>query len=275
MRHAPTAVLAGLVLALLSACVTPGRTTAEPAATRPGAAPLAESPMAPLVVASDLDNMPFAGVDEDGTPIGRDVEMMEAIAATLGRPIRWHRADFETLLPSAQGGWPDVVCATIGVTEERARKVAFSRPYFETVITVVVRSGAGEPRGWDDLNGLLVAAGTGTTSEDAVRRKLPRAVLAPVSKQGLTSAERLLLGEVDGIAMDGPNAEALVADSGGALTTLHTPLTAERYALVLPPGRTELLADINAALRDLERSGQLKRWNGKWGLRPVASSPDR
>jgi polar amino acid transport system substrate-binding protein len=262
------ALVAGLLLALLGACVTvagPGNT---------GSAADGQQ-VVPLVVASDLDNMPFAGLDEAGTPIGRDVEMMEAIAKAIGRPIRWHRADFETLLPSAQGDWPDVVCATMGITEERARKVAFSRPYFETVITVVVRSGAGEPRGWDDLDGRLVAAGAGTTSEEAVRRKLPRAVLAPRSKQDLTSAERLLLGEVDGIAMDGPAADALVAESGGALTTLHTPLAAERYALVLPPSRKDLLAAINSALLDLERSGQMKRWNGKWGLRPVASSPDR
>jgi glutamine transport system substrate-binding protein len=277
--RAASILLAGSVLALASACVTQAGPATGQGSASAGGVDAAHTPSGPtvaaLVVASDLDNMPFAGVDEAGTPIGRDVEMMEAIGEALGRPIRWHRADFETLLPSAQGGWPDVVCATIGVTQERARKVAFSRPYFETVIAVVVRAGAGEPRGWDDLNGKLVAAGTGTTAEVAVRLKLPRAVLAPTSKQNLTSAERLLLGEVDGIAMDGPNADALVADSGGALTTLHTALIAERYALVVPRDRTDLLSAINAALLDLERSGQMKRWNGKWGLRPIAGSPNR
>ena len=39
-------------------------------------APPGQQAQRPLVVASDLDNMPFAGVDEQGTPIGRDVEMM-------------------------------------------------------------------------------------------------------------------------------------------------------------------------------------------------------
>ena len=229
----------------------------------------------PLVVASDLNNMPFAGLDAGGTPIGRDVEMMEAIAAALGRPIRWHRAEFETLLPSAQGGWPDVVCATIGITEERARKVAFSRPYFETEIAIVVRTGEGEPRNWNDLEGLVVAAAPGTTSEQAVRDKLPRTQASSwTDTQGLGAAERLLLGEIDGIAMDGPNAEALVSDSGGALTTLHAALAPERYALVVPPNRTALLAEINAALLELEQSGQSQRLNGKWGLRPTTISSD-
>ena len=38
----------------------------------------------------------------------------------------------------------DLVCATIGITDERARRVAFSRPYFHTRLLVVVRDGLGE-----------------------------------------------------------------------------------------------------------------------------------
>jgi len=259
---AATACRAGLALLLmLCACVVPARDNAP--ATGDAAA------VEPLLVASDLDNMPFAGVDAAGNPIGRDVDMMNAVAEALGRPIEWHRADFETLLPAAQSGLVDMVCATLGVTAERAKKVSFSRPYFETVIAVVVRAGEGEPRGWDDLDDKLVAAGEGTTSERAVRAKLPRAILAPESKDALGAAERLLLGEVDGIAMDGPAADALVADSGAALTTLHTPLAPERYALALPQDREKLLTAVNEALRGFEASGQMRRWNGKWGLRPT------
>ncbi len=289
MRRPALLVALLTLLTALTGCVAPASrsadrapTTAAPDAATSTAAPAAtatdpRTPDAapPLVVASDLDNMPFAGVDEDGRAVGRDVEMMEAVAAAMGRTVRWHRAPFETLLPAAQGGFADVVCATLGVTEERAEKVAFSRPYFETVVTVVVRAGPGEPRGWDDLDGLRVAAGKGTTSEEAVRAKLPRAVLVTEAKEGLTSAERLLLGDVDGIAMDGPAADALVVGSGGALATLHTPLARERYALALPMDRADLLAAVDAALRQFERSGQMDRWNGKWGLRPVASAAGR
>ena len=78
-----------VVVTSLMGCATqaPSPRKNEPAADR-----------APLVVASDLANMPFAGLDAQGRPIGRDIEMMEAIAASLGRPIEWRRMDFETLL---------------------------------------------------------------------------------------------------------------------------------------------------------------------------------
>lgn len=223
----------------------------------------------PLVVASDLDNMPFAGVDADGRPLGRDVVMMEALGRALSRPIEWRRIPFETLLPSVQAGLVDVVCATLGVTPEREQLVDFSRPYFHTVVALLVRSGPGEPRHWDELDGRLVAAAAGTTAERALVNQLPRCLPVLENKGQLSPGERLLLGEVDAVALDGPVADALVADSGGALTTLQPPLAVERYALAVPKGRTDFLDALNAALEALERSGQQQRWNVEYGVRPA------
>ena len=45
------------------------------------------APTPPLRVASDLDNRPFAWVDDAGTPHGRDVEMIQAVAERPGRPL--------------------------------------------------------------------------------------------------------------------------------------------------------------------------------------------
>ncbi|TAJ09182.1 MAG: transporter substrate-binding domain-containing protein, partial [Planctomycetota bacterium] len=38
------------------------------------------TPQPPIVVASDLDNPPFAFVDSRGEPAGRDIEMMNELA---------------------------------------------------------------------------------------------------------------------------------------------------------------------------------------------------
>lgn len=240
-----------LAVSLVVACATP--------------APAEEPGERALIVASDLDNMPFAGVDEDGKPVGRDVEMIEALVAGMGRQIEWRRIPFETLLPSVQAGLVDVVCATVGITPERDEKVDFSAPYFETVVTVVVRTGPGEPRSWKDLDGRRVAGGTGTTSERAVTRVLPRAKGVFVNKTGLSSAERLLMGDVDGVAMDGPAAAATVADSAGALGLIDIPLAIEHYALVVPEGRDALREALDGGLADMRRSGAMNALDTRWG----------
>ncbi|MHC5212670.1 MAG: substrate-binding periplasmic protein [Planctomycetota bacterium] len=220
----------------------------------------------PIVVASDLDNAPFAWVDDEGRPAGRDVEMMTVVARMLDRPIEWRRMEFDQLLPAAERGEVDLVCATVGITNDRAKRVDFSRPYFTTDLAVIVRTGEGEPTRLADLKDLRVGAAAGTTSEFAVRRALPAAVGVYDSKDGLTSLERLLLGEVDALVMDGPAADALVEGSAGTITRLAESLGAERYALAMPKGRDTLRTQIDDCLRTLSLGGSFDRWNARFGL---------
>jgi polar amino acid transport system substrate-binding protein len=220
----------------------------------------------PIVIASDLDNAPFAWVDDEGRPAGRDVEMMAVVGRMLDRPIEWRRMSFEQLLPAAERGEVDVVCATVGITPERSERVDFTRSYFTTALAVVVRAGDGEPERLADLKGKLVAAGAGTTSERAVLRSLPAAKGVFESKDGLSSLERLMLGEVDALVMDGPAADALVAKAGGSIRRLPESLGEEQYALAMPKGRDTLRGQIDDCLRTLALGGSFDRWNARFGL---------
>jgi ABC-type amino acid transport substrate-binding protein len=244
-----------LALLLLSAC----------AATGGGSAPLR--------VASDLDNKPFAFVDEEGEAAGRDVQMMQAVAQRMGREIEWVPMPYEELLPAAREGKVDVVCATLGVTPERAREVDFSRPYFRTELVAVTLAGPAAPTCIADLSGRSVAAGAGTTSARAVSMRAPAAHLVTGSKTGSTAGDRLLSGEVVAVVMDGPAAEALIARSGGKLARLPESFGPEDYALVLPRG-SALRERLDAALADCERDGTLARLDEEHGVRQVHGAPE-
>jgi ABC-type amino acid transport substrate-binding protein len=222
-----------------------------------------------LVVASDLANPPFAQFDEEAGASGRDVEMMAELARRLGRELVWERMDFPALLPAVEAGEVDAVCATLGITEERARRVRFTQPYFETAIAVVVRVGPGEPDSLADLSGLRVAAGGGTTSAFAVAAKLPDAVAVLENKSGAATPDRLLEGEVDAAVMDGPNADQIVSASAGRLRRLSEDLDAERYGLVVALEDEELARALDEALADLKREGLLLQLDVKHGLRAV------
>lgn len=226
----------------------------------------APSPAAPLRVASDLDNAPFAFVDGQGLARGRDVEMMQELAMRLGRELVWVRMPFADLLPAVEAGSVDAVCATLGITPERAERVAFTRPYYRTAIAVVVRSGPGEPSRLDDLDGLRVSGAVGTTSERAVRQHLPNARPAAPTGKDRPTAELLLAGDLDAAAADGPAADAMVRASEGRLVRLAEDLEREDYAIVLTLGRDDLLGELDAALAELERSGWLAALDARYGL---------
>ena len=225
------------------------------------------SQRAPLVVASDLDNAPFAFVDDDGEPAGRDVEMMDTLASRLGRELEWERMPFEELLDAAAQARVDLVCATLGITPERRRLVDFSRPYFDTSIAVVVRDGPGEPRSLAALSGRRVSAAQGTTSERAVRAGLPGAELHLLPPGAHSAVEQLLAFEVDAAVMDAPDATRLVAEHAGELARLDD-LESERYALALPRGST-LRPLLDGLLGEMSANGELAELDREWGLEPV------
>lgn len=219
-----------------------------------------------LVVASDLDNMPFAGVAEDGTPIGRDVEMMQRLCKRAGLQLTWSRMPFDRLLTSVEAGKVDAVCATLGITAERAERVLFSQSYYDTEIAVVVRAGAGEPTTLQDLTGKRVSGGVGTTSARAIRKHLPAAVGVFENKEGVSAMYRLLTRDIDGAVMDGPAAAKLVTESAGKLRRIAAPLARERYALALPRSHAQVLARLDQALQEMREIGALRALDRRHGL---------
>lgn len=225
----------------------------------------------PLVVASDLDNPPFAEVGADGEPRGRDVEMVVELARRLGRPLVWRRLPFGDLLPAAERGDVDLVCATLGITPERQGRVRFSKPYFETDLRVVVRAGPGEPKALAELDGRRIGAGSGTTSERALLRTLTASVAVVGGSKDKSIAERLASGDLDGYVLDGPNAAALVGASTGRLESLDPALESERYALALPLSAAQLTAELDQHLADMRREGFLLLLDARYGL--VVSTP--
>jgi len=184
-----------------------------------------------LRVASDLDNRPFAYVDAAGTPAGRDVEMMAELARRIGRELEWVRMPFDELLPAVERGEVDVVCATIGITPERAERVSFTQPYFNTAIVLLQRNDATLDQAL--APGAKLYGGAGTTAERAIRLHAPQAELVSAAKDDRTSIERLEAGELFAIAMDEPAARARAEASGGRLALRDRPLCGESYALVL------------------------------------------
>lgn len=218
-----------------------------------------------LRVASDLANPPFAFLDDEGIPEGRDVRMMRRIAKKVGREVRWVRMPFEELLDAAAAGEVDAVCATLGITEERLVRVDFSEPYYETRIAVIVRD-AGGPRNLAELAakaGARVGASAGTTSERAVKHALPNATCVPSADAAAIAGVRD--GTLAAAVMDGPAADRRARDAED-LRVLKTPLADERYALALPKG-SDWRLPFDGVIVGMRNDGELEALDREFGLR--------
>lgn len=82
---------------------------------------------------------PFAFKVEAGQVIGFDIELAFYVAQKLGMRLEVYDMPFEALLPALLKGDVDVIGAGLTVTEERAGKALFSKPYYQGGIAVLVK----------------------------------------------------------------------------------------------------------------------------------------
>lgn len=243
-----------LLLPLLVAC-------AACRAREPGPNPFSD---AELIVLSDFAHPPFAYLGAADEPRGFEVELVEELAARMGRTAVWRRHPFHELIERIEAGEGHLVAATIGINPERASTAYFSRPYCVTDLVVLVRAGAGEPLGLHQLSGRPVAAAPGTHAAYVLRQALPDslAVLAETERERV---DRLLGGQIDAIVLDRRAADRL-RDQGLPVTILGPRLAREEYALVFPGQRPRLRQEVDRHLRAMDREGVLARLRQEYEL---------
>lgn len=87
---------------------------------------------------------PMSFYDADHRIVGFDIEFASRIAMKLNRRLEILDMEFGAMLPALIAGKVDMIGAGLSITEERARKVLFSRSYYPSGIAAVVRSAVEE-----------------------------------------------------------------------------------------------------------------------------------
>jgi len=82
---------------------------------------------------------PFSYKDDKGNIIGFDIELAYYIAESLGKDLEIIEMQFGDMIPNLEAGKVDMVGALLTISEERAKRVLFSKPYYIGGIAAVVK----------------------------------------------------------------------------------------------------------------------------------------
>jgi len=82
---------------------------------------------------------PFSFVDGTQKVVGLDIELARLIAQKLDMKLEVINMDFGAMIPALISGKVDMIAACITITDERAKKVLFSEPYYTGGIAALVR----------------------------------------------------------------------------------------------------------------------------------------
>jgi glutamate transport system substrate-binding protein len=256
-RAVVAAAVAGLSLTVLAGCGSDQAPASEPSLV-PGA-----SSGGTLKIGISFDE-PGLGLKSGNDYSGFDVDTATYVAKALGVPeqgITWveaQPADRERLLSD---GSADLIFSTYSITEERRQQVDFAGPYFVAHQDLLVRRNDEDIRGPDTLNGRTLCSVTGTTSAQLVKERYKGKITLQELPQFSDCVTKLAAGDVDAVTTDDVILAGYAAQKQyrGRLRLVGQGFSDEIYGVGVKKGNTEMVTQVNAALRQYIADGSWAR----------------
>ncbi len=255
-------------LFILLTLARPAPAADAPAGPSPDAKALAAKafPDGKLHWAADVkSSAPFAFDDpaHPGEIIGFEYEIIIGIADLLGVKPELSNVDWDGLIPGLKaGGKYDCVICGIEITEERAKEVEFSQPYYYTFEQLATRVNEPDVTELAQLRGRRI----GTLDQTGAFDMLKAAGIDPSTYDVEDNAYRdCARGRLDGVLLDYPIA-MYYAKPNASLRLNGPPFGRLVYGIAARKGDAKVMAALNYGLQELIASGRMREILSRWNL---------
>ena len=223
-----------------------------------------------LVVGVNVPYAPNEFKDPEGKLVGFDVDLMNAIAGTLGLTPEYKEADFAKIIPSIQGGTFDVGMSSFTDSKDREEQVDFVT-YFSA------GTAWAQPAGGDinpeDACGKKVAVQATTVQETdelparskkCVDEGKPAIEIIPFDSQD-AATNAVVLGQADAMSADSPVTLYAIKQTNGKLEQAGETFDSAPYGWPVEKG-SPLAQSLLQALQHLIDNGKYQEIAANWGL---------
>ena len=108
---------------------------------------------------------PFSYVQPDGELAGFDIDIAKALVEAMGAEVTLIAQDWDGMIPALMAKKYDAIIASMSITEERLKKVNFSKRYYRTPVKFVTKKGAIPVFSRDAIKGKSVGVQRATVSD--------------------------------------------------------------------------------------------------------------
>lgn len=219
-----------------------------------------------LVLGLDDAFPPMGYRNENNEIVGYDIDLAKEVAKRLGvelilQPIDWNAKEQEL-----NTGKIDCIWNGFTITEERAKNMAFTKPYLKNAQVLVVKKSA-PYQTLADLKGKAVGLQAGSSAAEALDGAAEfKASLKNVVefKDNLTALMDLEVGGVDAVIMDLIVANDNIKRAGKAYRILAESLSAEDYGVGFRKNDLALRDAVQSTLEAMAKDGTLADITTRW-----------
>ncbi|WP_238981256.1 ABC transporter substrate-binding protein [Williamsia herbipolensis] len=227
-----------------------------------------------LVVGVNVPYSPNEFKDPSGKIVGFDVDLVNAIAKTLGVTAEYKESDFAKIIPAVQQGTYDKGMSSFTDSKEREQQVDFVTYYSAGVQWAAPAGKSVDP---NNACGLRVAVQSDTTEDtDEVPAKSKACTDAgkpAIDKVKFDSqadaTNAVVLGKVDAMSADSPVTAYAIKQSGGKLATAGAVFDSAPYGYPVAKG-SALGPVLQKAVQSLIDSGAYLEITKSWGVQAGA-----
>lgn len=216
-----------------------------------------------LTIGTNAEFPPFCYI-ENHEIVGFDIDVAKEVAKRLGKTAHFKDMPFDALISDLMLGRVDFVAAGMSYTDERAKRVSFTKSYISND-PLVIFSTSKSYKDVKDLKGKNVVvvegfnADTWMSSQEGIR--LTR---LPTQADGFMS---IISGRADAFVTAKSTVDAFfkVQDPSKFYLSIIDG-TGETCALVVPKNQAERLKEIQNALDAMELDGTFEQLKTRWKL---------
>jgi arginine/ornithine transport system substrate-binding protein len=119
---------------------------------------------------------PFSSMTAEGKLVGFDIDIANALCAEMGAKCTLVQQDWDGIIPALMARKYDAIIASMAMTEERKKKVAFTNKYYQVPATFVRKKGSGIEIDKAGLKGKAVGVQRATTHDNFITEKFGSSV---------------------------------------------------------------------------------------------------
>jgi polar amino acid transport system substrate-binding protein len=219
-----------------------------------------------LRIATEGYYAPFNYFDANGALAGFDIDISLALCAEMALECELVQNDWEDLMLGLNDRQYDVIVASMSITAEREKQVAFTLPYYSNMLTFVGKKNSGIEISADGLTGKTVGALRSTVSSNYLEETYDGIVDVRLYDTQDDALADLTSGQLDLVLGDNlPSYDWLQSGSGKDHAFVGEFIdTNDRIGIAVRHTDTDLLDQLNAALIAIIENGTYQQISTKY-----------